>query len=64
MLVKEATASSFIYLELHTYIVKNSLLKHQSLQYGMCSYFEYENNQVNNTQKMENTGGKVTFNEL
>lgn len=42
--------------ELHTYIVKNSLLKHECLEYWICLYIEYVNDQVNNKQKMENTG--------
>ena len=42
--------------ELQTYLVKNSLLKHQSLQYWMCLYIEYVNDQVNNKQNVENNG--------
>ena len=44
--------------ELETYLVKNSLLKHQSLQYWMCLYIDYVNDQVNNKQKVENNGTK------
>ena len=42
--------------ELHTYIVKNSLLKHECLEYWICLYIEYVNDQVNNRENMENTG--------
>ena len=44
--------------ELQIYLVKNSLLKHQSLQYWMCLYIEYVNDQVKNIQKVENNGTK------
>ena len=44
--------------ELQTYLVKNSLLKHQSLQYWMCLYIEYVNDQVNNKQTVDNNGTK------
>ena len=45
-------------IELETYLVKNSLLKHQSLQYWMSLYIEYVNDQVNDKQKIENNGTK------
>ena len=40
--------------KLQEYVMKNSLLKHQSLQYWMSLYIEYINDQVNDKQKMEN----------
>ena len=44
--------------ELQTYFIKNSLLKHQSLQYWICLYIEYVNDQLNNKQKLESNGTK------
>ena len=44
--------------ELQTHLVKNSLLKHQSLQYWMHLYIEYVNDQVNNKQNIQNNGTK------
>ena len=44
--------------QLHTYFVKNSLLKLQSLEYCMCLLDEYVNDNVNKQQKMENTRAK------
>ena len=40
--------------KLQKYLTKNSLLKHQGLQYWMSLYIEYINDQVNDKQKMEN----------
>ena len=42
--------------ELWTYLVKNNLLKHQSLQYWMHLYIEYVNNHLNNQQITEDNG--------
>ena len=44
--------------EFQTHLVKNSLLKHQSLQYWMHLYIEYVNDQVNNKQNIQNNGTK------
>ena len=41
--------------ELKTNLDKYSLLKHQSLEYWMCLYVEYVNDQANNKQKIKNT---------
>ena len=41
--------------ELHTNLVKYSLLRHQSLEYWMCLYVEYVNDQANSTQEIGNT---------
>ena len=41
--------------ELHTNLDKYSLLKHQSLEYWVCLYVEYVNDQASNKQEIENT---------
>ena len=40
--------------ELHTNLAKCSLLRHQSLDYWMCLYVEYGNDQANSKQEIEN----------
>ena len=41
--------------ELHTNLAKYSLLRHQSLEYWMCLYVEYVNDQANSKQEIGNT---------
>ena len=41
--------------ELHTNLAKYSLIRHQSLDYWMCLYVEYVNDQASSKQEIENT---------
>ena len=41
--------------ELHTNLAKYSLIRHQSLDYWMCLYVEYVNDQASSKEEIENT---------
>ena len=43
--------------ELELCLKKNNLLNHQGLEYWMCLYIEYVNDQVNNIPRFQNNGG-------